>query len=247
MARPMHRLAVYLGLVEDDQYGRDAYDDDYSEYSEYSEPPDLGPAAASSSKEIVTEDGAANKRVMVIYGHDDEANRALFNWLRAVGLEPLEWGHLVQLSGEASPYIGDVLEHAFKSAKAVLAFFTPDEHVAARGVPLTTKNVWRLQARPNVLIEAGMALVTHPSRTVLVVLGSQELPSDLAGRHYIRLNNTSGPLYELANRLAEAGCELNRTGTQWLDPTNFPSRDDLSLSPPQRANPAARPSKATRN
>jgi hypothetical protein len=23
---------------------------------------------------------------MVIYGHDDEANRALFNWLRAIGL-----------------------------------------------------------------------------------------------------------------------------------------------------------------
>jgi len=241
----MHRLAVYLGLVEEGgRHRHDTYDDDYLEY------PGPQPAAASSSKEIVTEDGVANKvankKVMVIYGHGDEANRALFNWLRAIGLEPLEWGHLVQLSGEASPYIGDVLERAFKSAQAVLAFFTPDEHVAARGVPLTTKTAWRLQARPNVLIEAGMALVTHPGRTVLVVLGSQELPSDLAGRHYIRLNNTAGPLYELANRLAEAGCELNRTGTQWLDPTNFPSRDDLSPSPPQRATPAARPTKATR-
>jgi predicted nucleotide-binding protein len=147
----------------------------------------------------------------------------------------------VQLSGEASPYIGHVLDEAFKHAQAVLAFFTPDEHAAGRGVPLANKGAWRLQARPNVLIEAGMALVTHPRRTVIVVLGDQELPSDLAGRHYIQLDNTSGPLYELANRLAEAGCELDRTGPQWLDPANFPSRDNLISAPPHRANSATRP------
>ena len=57
----------------------------------------------------------------------------------------------------------------------------------------------RLQARPNVLIEAGMALITHPTRTIIAVLGDQELPSDLAGRHYIRLSHTAVvPLDDLA-------------------------------------------------
>jgi predicted nucleotide-binding protein len=225
-------MAIYLGILEDDpsEDGDDSVDSEPSQ--------DLGDDRVQETART------AKRKVMVIYGHDNEANRALFNWLRAIGLEPLEWGQLVQLSGEASPYIGQVLEQAFKHAQAVLAFFTPDEHAAGRGVPLANKDAWRLQARPNVLIEAGMALVTHHRRTVFVVLGDQELPSDLAGRHYIRLDNTSGPLYELANRLAEAGCELNRTGTQWLDPANFPSRDNLS-STPLRANSSARSKKAT--
>ena len=73
-------------------------------------------------------------------------------------------------------------------------YFTPDERVIARTrAPREDQNAWRLQARPNVLIEAGIASVTHPERTVLAVLGHQELPSDLAGRHYIRLSHTEGP------------------------------------------------------
>src|SRR5690349_15693981 len=117
---------------------------------------------------------------MVIYGHDKEANDALFDWLRAIGLQPREWRQLISASGIASPYAGQVLDRAFEQAQAVVAFFTPDEHVIASGVAEGEK-VWRLQARPNVLIEAGMALVTHPERIILVVLGTQELPSDLSG------------------------------------------------------------------
>jgi predicted nucleotide-binding protein len=231
MAGAFHKLAVYLGLVADDRYAG----------GDHKGGP-IDPNRSLSHDEDKTQEAAivAKRKVMVIYGHDDEANRALFNWLRAIGLEPLEWGQLVKLSGEGSPYIGKVLEQAFQHAQAVVAFFTPDEHAAGRGVSPANKGAWRLQARPNVLIEAGMALVTHPRRTVFVLLGDQELPSDLAGRHYIQLNNTSGPLYELANRLAEAGCDLNRTGTQWLDPANFPSRSNLQPAPPQRTNSAAR-------
>lgn len=165
--------------------------------------------------------------VMVIYGHDQEANEALFAWLRTIGLQPKEWSQLIQLSGSASPYIGQVLEHAFQNVQAVVALFTPDEHV--RG----TDNTWRLQARPNVLIEAGMALITHPDRTVLITLGSQELPSDLAGRHYVRLDGTSRSLNEIANRLQGAGCEIDRTGSHWLDPASFPNRDSVPTRPPE--------------
>ena len=179
---------------------------------------------------------ADRKAVMVIYGHDREANTALFSWLRAIGLQPQEWAHLIQLSGSASPYIGDVLQQAFQHAQAVIAFFTPDERVRGRGSLPGASHTWRLQARPNVLIEAGMALVTHPDRTVLITLGTQELPSDLAGRHYIRLNGTPGPLNDIANRLRAAGCDTNLTGTDWLDANRFPHRDHIPLPPPDSAN-----------
>lgn len=172
------------------------------------------------------------KAVMVIYGHDHEANEALFSWLRAIGLQPREWSQLVHASGDASPYIGQILEQAFKDAQAVIAFFTPDEFVLARGSAPTDRNAWRLQARPNVLVEAGMALVTHPRRTVLVVLGPQELPSDLAGRHYIRLSHESpATLHALASRLHDAGCEIDQTGTDWLNVARFPDRDSIPQHP----------------
>lgn len=171
---------------------------------------------------------ADRKAVMVIYGHDHEANLALFDWLRSIGLKPQEWSQLIHASGSASPYIGDVLSQAFKEAQVVIAFFTPDERVQARSTSPASTPTWRLQARPNVLIEAGMALVTHPRRTVLVVLGNQELPSDLAGRHYIRLSPASTQaLHALASRLHDAGCDIDQTGEHWLNPTRFPERDNL--------------------
>jgi predicted nucleotide-binding protein len=172
------------------------------------------------------------KLVMVIYGHDTEANDALFDWLRAIGLQPQEWSQVIRAAGIASPYIGQALERAFSNAQAVVAFFTPDERVLARNASPKDPGAWRMQARPNVLIEAGMALTTHPDRTVLVVLGDQELPSDLAGRHYVRLSHTSsGPLHDLAGRLEQAKCEIDTTGSAWLNPARFPDRDHIDPAP----------------
>ena len=165
------------------------------------------------------------KMVMVVYGHDTEANDALFAWLQRIGLQPKEWSQLVYGTGSASPYIGQVLERAFEDAQAVVAFFTPDERVTAMD------GSTRRQARPNVFIEAGMALVTHPERTVLITLGHPDLPSDLAGRHYIQLNGTAGPLNEIASRLEGAGCDVDRRGSRWLAPEIFPSRDDAKEAP----------------
>jgi predicted nucleotide-binding protein len=175
-----------------------------------------------------------SKNVMVIYGHDTEANDALFDWLRRIELRPLEFNELVQATGTASPYTGDAVINAFNVAQAVIAFFTPDEYVLDRTAPPGNQNSWRIQARPNVLIEAGMALITHPARTVIGILGSGELPSDLAGRNYVRLNHTDArPLQDLATRLRDvAHCDVRLTGTDWLNPGRFPDRYNLPSRPP---------------
>jgi predicted nucleotide-binding protein len=199
-------------------------------------PVDAMPTAASTASQesrAGTSVTATNRKlVMVIYGHDEDANNALFDWLRSIGLEPQEWSQIIGATGNASPYIGQALEQAFHDAQAVVAFFTPDERVLARSASPKDPGAWRLQARPNVLIEAGMALTTHPERTLLVVLGDQELPSDLAGRHYVRLSATSAaPLIDLANRLTQAGCDTNITGTAWVNPARFPNRSGIAPAP----------------
>lgn len=200
-------------------------------------PPGTGRSAAIDK---ATTFAADRKAVMVIYGHDEEANQALFDWLRAIGLQPQEFTHLIDAKGEGAPYIGDVVRSAFDHVQAVIAFFTPDEHTLDRTAAPAGAAGWRLQSRPNVMIEAGMALVTHPDRTILVVLGTQELPSDLAGRHYIRLDHTKpAPLNDLAQRLRRAGCDTTLTGNDWLKPERFPDRDHLPRRPAITSGPPA--------
>ena len=164
---------------------------------------------------------------MVVHGRDEQAARAMFDWLRAVGLRPQEWNQLIAFSDEGSPFIGEVLAAAFGRAQAVVVLFTPDERVQLR---TQSKSPWRLQARPNVMFEAGMAFASHPDRTVLVVLGDQELPSDLAGRHYVRLRD-AGDFQDLAQRLLRAGCRVDTSGRDWLEIERFPDRQGLRAAP----------------
>jgi predicted nucleotide-binding protein len=186
-----------------------------------------------SGDSMATTFATNRKAVLVIYGHDTQANTAIFDWLRAIGLQPKEWSRIMADSGSASPYIGQALERAFDDAQAVVAFFTPDERVIAAGASPADASAWRLQARPNVFFEAGMALAIHPTRTVLVVLGPQELPSDIAGRHHVRLSNTAvEPLHDLANRLKQAGCETDTLDSSWLNPARFPDRSHITPVPP---------------
>jgi predicted nucleotide-binding protein len=164
------------------------------------------------------------REVMVVHGQDGEAARALFDWLRSIGLRPSEWSALVKASSSASPFIGEVLETAFSQAQAVVVLFSPDEQVRLR--PELRRDAWRLQARPNVLFEAGMAFASHPRRTVLAVLGDQDIPSDLAGRHYVRIDGPAA-LRDLAQRLETAGCAVDLAGSDWLDATRFPDRNGI--------------------
>jgi predicted nucleotide-binding protein len=169
------------------------------------------------------------RRVMVVHGRDEEARRATFDFLRAIGLNPAEWRKLVAETGKGSPYIGEVLEQAFEGAAAVLVLLTPDDQAKLRDDFVGEKDpeyerALTGQARPNVLFEAGMAFGLHPDRTVLVELGELRPFSDVVGRHVVRLNGTEGPLREIVSRLAAAGCAVDDSGDDWADPGRFPTR-----------------------
>lgn len=169
------------------------------------------------------------RRVMVVYGRDGEARRALFDYLRALGLEPAEWRKLVAETNKASPYIGEVLDRAFERAAAVVVLFTPDDEARLRDDFVTDKDPdyereLTPQARPNVLFEAGMAFGIHPDRTVLIEMGRLRPFSDVFGRHVVRLDGSAAPLRDIASRLKAAGCTVDDGGDDWADPARFPKR-----------------------
>jgi predicted nucleotide-binding protein len=197
----------------------------------------VGPPGKRMAATTVIQVAEHPKQVMVVHGQDQDATSAMFDWLRALGLRPREWAQLVRATQQGSPFIGDVLDRAFRASQAVVVLFTPDELVSLRPEITGAEPAWRLQARPNVLFEAGMALATYPDRTILVVLGPQDLPTDLSGRHCVRVREAAD-LKEIAQRLETAGCPIDTTGSDWLDVRRFPDRSDVraaSATEDQRA------------
>lgn len=185
-------------------------------------------------------DAASLKKVFVVHGRNAKANKAMFDFLRSIGLEPIEWGQAIAMTGKGSPYIGEVLEHAFKQARAVVVLFTGDDHAKLDdrllGIDETSEPL-QSQPRPNVLFEAGMAFGVHADRTILVELGPLRGLSDIAGRHAIRLSNGPESRAALVARLKRAGCVVDTDGkTDWYSTGDF---DGAVLLP--TPSPAAMP------
>ena len=166
------------------------------------------------------------REVFVVHGRNEKARKAMFEFLRSIGLDPLEWSEDVNATGKATPYIGEILDTAFSRACAVVVLFTPDDEArlkeqfrADNDPPYETELTG--QARPNVLFEAGRAMARDQDRTVLVELGQLRPFTDVAGLHVIRLDNSSQRRQDLAQRLQTAGCPVKLEGTDWHSAGDF--------------------------
>lgn len=169
----------------------------------------------------------AKRRVFVVHGRNEKARKALFIFLRALGLEPIEWEEAISYTGSGSPYIGNILDRAFQRAQAVVVLITGDDISKLSSQYLKSNDPpyerdFTPQARPNVLFEAGLAFGMHPERTIILELGSNRPFSDIGGRHVINLNNSATARQELAARLRTAGCALKTEArTDWLSEGDF--------------------------
>jgi Predicted nucleotide-binding protein containing TIR-like domain len=179
-------------------------------------------------------DSERSRKVFVVHGRNKAARVAMFTFLRAIGLSPIEWSQALAMSGQASPYIGDVLDAALEAAQAVVVLLTPDEIASLRAEyadgdedPDATPSA---QARPNVLFEAGLALGRAPKRTVLAELGKVRRFSDIAGRHVVRIGDSVASRQEIAARLRTAGCAVDLTGTDWHTAGDFTPPPPLMLA-----------------
>ena len=169
-----------------------------------------------------------DKRVVfVVHGRNEEAREFVFDFLRSIGLQPLEWSEAIRATDKPSPYVGEVLDAAFSLAQAILVLLTPDDEARLREQyrrDSEPEDETRLtgQARPNVIFEAGMAMGRCQDRTVLAQIGQLRPFSNIGGRHILRLADNSKKRQELAQRLEAAGCPVNLDGTDWHTAGKFP-------------------------
>ncbi len=175
------------------------------------------PADQESISEQVVADPS---KVFVVHGRNLQARDGIFDFLRTIGLNPIEWSQALNLVETAGPFVGEILEKAFQNAQAVVVLLTPDDlaHLKEKYVQLGDPPHEKEptgQPRPNVLFEAGMAFGSHPDRTILVEIGKCRPFSDIAGRYVIRWDNTSMRRQDLVNALKRAKCKVEADGTNW--------------------------------
>jgi predicted nucleotide-binding protein len=171
--------------------------------------------------------------VFVVHGRDEGLRKSMFDFLRALSLNPLEWGKAVIQTkrGGANPHIDDVIDSAMARVQAVVVIFSPDDLAYLRPCFLTkgekaTEGRPQGQPRPNVIFEAGLALGRHPEKTLLVQVGTVRGFSDIAGKHLVRLNNDASRRTDVVNRLRKIGCAVDVTGTDWLSDGDFTPKKD---------------------
>jgi predicted nucleotide-binding protein len=161
------------------------------------------------------------RTVFVVYGRNLKARAKVFGFLRALGLQPLEWEEAIQLTNTPSPYIGDVIDTGMRHAQAIVVLLTGDDEVRL-SPDLTTpadgdeERSTQRQPRANVIFEAGVAVGRYPERTILLQLGAIKLFSDIHGRHLLRMSARPEERNVFVSKLRTAGCEVSTVGNDWL-------------------------------
>jgi predicted nucleotide-binding protein with TIR-like domain len=180
------------------------------------------------------------RTVFVVHGRDLKLRDNIYAFLRSIGLEPLPFSVAGQMTVNAAPYIGEILDSAFAGAQAIVVLFTPEDEAKLRSHYVEPEDPpherdLTPQSRPNVIFEAGMAMGRCPDRTILVEIGTLRPFSDIAGRHAIRLSNSSERRHEFALRLRQAGCRINLSGSDWHTAGDFSLRKAVAKTRPSAA------------
>jgi predicted nucleotide-binding protein len=188
----------------------------------------LQPVRHTRKKQLSKPSRAKDNSVFVVHGRDEGLRKSMFEFLRALSLNPMEWSKAVLLprKGGANPHVDDILDAAMARVQAVVVIFSPDdlarlkESLLGKGEKRTEGKL-QGQPRPNVIFEAGLALGRHPDKTLLVQIGSVRGFSDIAGKHLVRLTNDVAKRKDVANRLGKIGCRVDLGGDDWMTAGNF--------------------------
>ena len=192
-------------------------------FSELFERRVFGGGAKGSSDE-----GAKKTSVLVVHGRNTNTRDAMFQFLRSLGLRPIEWLDAIRQTGRTSPTISEILDAAFRSAQVVVVVMTGDDEARlkkkfAKKDDPEKETILRPQPRPNVFFEAGMALGRTPLRTILVRVGEIRPFSDISGMHVVQLSGSgsSEERQELVSLLKSAGANVDSEGLDWLSAGDF--------------------------
>ncbi len=179
--------------------------------------------------------------VFVVHGRDAKLRDAMYAFLNALGLKPQEWGHAIRAArGKGgNPYVNDAVTKIMEQAQAIVVMLSPDDEAKLKDQFVAkherqSEGKLRGQARPNVIFETGVAIGTHHKKTVMVRVGDVKTFTDVGGMHIPHFGGDDSSRHDLANRLEDLNCKINRDGDHWLragDFTPTPPKSKRKKSP----------------
>lgn len=152
------------------------------------------------------------RSVFIVHGRDHYNLEALRSLLRKMDVKPLSWAE-AERHAEAHETL-KIVEAGMEVAQAVIVLFTPDDQAMLHPVfHKEDEPVYETQptgqARPNVILEAGMAYAKDPGRTIFARYGHLRDISDIAGINFVNLGNDWDSRISLRGRLEKAGVALD--------------------------------------
>ena len=87
------------------------------------------PADRLESKEQMPTNSS---KIFVVHGRNENARKAMFEFLRSIHLDPIEWSEALNATKRGTPSIEEILDRAFGIAQAIVVLLTPDDMTCLR-------------------------------------------------------------------------------------------------------------------
>ena len=146
--------------------------------------------------------GTKTRRVFIVHGHDDAAKSEVARFIEKAGLEPIV---LHEQANEGKTIIEKFEKHATNVAFAVV-LLTPDDF----GYPAGNDSDAKPRARQNVILEFGFFVAQlGRDHVVALVKGDLEIPSDLHGLLYEKMDRDGVWKYRVAKEMRSAGIDID--------------------------------------
>ena len=146
----------------------------------------------------------ANRKIFVVYGHDEIARTQLESLLRRWDLEPI----ILDQQASAGQTIIEKLEEYTADVGYAIVLATPDDEGKAK-----TETTTKSRVRQNVVLELGMFLAKLGRERVAILLKEAsdfERPSDIQGLIYIPFQNrVDEVLLNLIRELTRQGYNID--------------------------------------
>ncbi|MDQ1551999.1 MAG: hypothetical protein QOD50_1421 [Actinomycetota bacterium] len=171
------------------------------------------------------------RTVFLVQGRYERVNQAVTEILRALDLRVLTWEQAVGLTQKPNPHIEDVIAEGMAAAAAIVVLFTAEDRVQLEESLVEPSNTGELdeghQPRPNVLIEAGMALAYdvafQTQKTLIIQFGDIRKATDLDGKHVLKIGGQNPTWrHALVQRLRSTGLLVDDSDGNYLSTGNFP-------------------------